>query len=154
RADAELIALTKACLAAEMVDRPNDAGAVAKAVTAHQAEVQERLRRAELARKEAEVRMREESKRRRLTAAAAVLILLVILGGFFATYAQYRKTVEKRNEAEGLAEEKGQLADQNGNLAVENGKLAAEKTQEATRANEALHEAQREEALLTFHQGQ
>jgi WD40 repeat protein len=115
--DAQLIALTKMCIAAEMADRPNDAGAVAKAVTAHQAEVQEDLRRAELALKEADVRAREEHKRRRLTAAAAVLILAVFLGGFFATYAQYRKTVEKRNEAEGLAEEKGKLADANATLA-------------------------------------
>ncbi len=82
-AEEELVRLAKACLAAEPERRPADAGAVAAAVGAYQAGVQERLRRAELARTAAEVRAAEERKRRRLgvglTAAAAALLLL--LGG-------------------------------------------------------------------------
>src|SRR5262249_13088791 len=49
-ADAEPVALAKACLAPEPKGRPRDAAAVAAAVTAYQAGVQERLRQAELAR--------------------------------------------------------------------------------------------------------
>src|SRR5262249_33019778 len=41
-ADAELVALAKACLAPEAVARPRDAGAVAATVTAYQNAVQER----------------------------------------------------------------------------------------------------------------
>src|SRR5438552_1523327 len=48
-ADAELVALVCACLAAEPADRPRDAGAVRDRVTAYLAGVQERMRRAELA---------------------------------------------------------------------------------------------------------
>ena len=48
-ADAELIALTKACLAPEASDRPKDAQAVADGLTAYLDGVQERLRQAELA---------------------------------------------------------------------------------------------------------
>jgi signal transduction histidine kinase len=47
RADAGLIALSRRCLASEMGLRPDDASVVAKAVAAYQADVQERLRKAE-----------------------------------------------------------------------------------------------------------
>ena len=47
-ADAELVALARDCLAAEPEDRPRDARAVADAVAAYLAGVQERLRAAEL----------------------------------------------------------------------------------------------------------
>src|SRR6516225_1889014 len=48
-ADAELIALTKTCLAPEAIDRPKDAQAIAEALTGYLDGVQERLRQAELA---------------------------------------------------------------------------------------------------------
>jgi tetratricopeptide (TPR) repeat protein len=63
-ADAELVALCRDCLAAAPEGRPHDAGAVAARVAAHQAAVQERLRRAELERAEARVQAEEECKRR------------------------------------------------------------------------------------------
>src|SRR5262249_51106489 len=47
-ADGELIDLAKACLAREMRARPRDAAVAAAKVKAYQAQVQERLRRAEL----------------------------------------------------------------------------------------------------------
>src|SRR5262249_12256934 len=81
-ADAELIALTKTCLAAEAIDRPKDAQAVADGLTAYQSGVQERLRQAELAEAEAKAKAVEEAKRRRLTLAlAATVLLAVTLGG-------------------------------------------------------------------------
>src|SRR5205085_3255438 len=60
-ADAELVTLTLACLAAEPVDRPRDAGAVATALTAYLDGVQARLRQAELAEAEARTRAAEEA---------------------------------------------------------------------------------------------
>ena len=81
-ADAELTALTKACLAPEAIDRPKDAQAVADALTAYLDGVQERLHKAELAEAEAKTKAVEEAKRRRLTLALASTVLLATaLGG-------------------------------------------------------------------------
>jgi tetratricopeptide (TPR) repeat protein len=81
-ADAELIALAKTCLAAEAIDRPKDAQAVADGLTAYLNGVQERLHQAELAEAEAKAKAVEEAKRRRLTLALAATVLLALtLGG-------------------------------------------------------------------------
>ncbi len=80
-ADPELIALTTACLAPEAVDRPNDAQAVAEALTAYLDGVQYRLRKAELAEAEAKAKAVEEAKRRRLTLALASTVLLAMVFG-------------------------------------------------------------------------
>ena len=81
-ADAELIALTTACLAPEAVDRPKDAQEVAGALTAYLDGVQDRLHQAELAEAEAKAKAVEEAKRRRLTLALASMVLLAMaLGG-------------------------------------------------------------------------
>ena len=74
-ADAELIALTKACLAPEAIDRPKDAQAVADALTAYLDGVQERLQAAERERAVAEAREVEERKRRRVQLALAAAVL-------------------------------------------------------------------------------
>jgi tetratricopeptide (TPR) repeat protein len=90
-ADAELVALAKACLAPARQERPADAGAVAQRVAGYQAGVQERLRQAELERARAEVQAAEERrraevqaaeqrKRRRLRRALGGLVLGVLLG--------------------------------------------------------------------------
>jgi serine/threonine-protein kinase len=80
-ADAALVALCRECLAPEREGRPRNAEAVAKRLAAYEAEVQERLRRAEVERAAAQVKAQEERKRRRLTLALAALVLLVVLGG-------------------------------------------------------------------------
>jgi serine/threonine-protein kinase len=96
-ADAELIALTNACLSPEAIDRPKDAQAVTVALTAYLDGVQERLHRAELdkvaalaradeeihTRRMAEAKTIEERKRRRaqLALAAAVTALFGTVGG-------------------------------------------------------------------------
>jgi len=69
--DAELAALVQCCLRTEPEDRPRDAGEVARRLTAYLAGVQERLRRAELARVEAQARAEEEAKQRTLADALA-----------------------------------------------------------------------------------
>ena len=87
--DAELIALARACLAAELEDRLRHAGDVTTRINTYHAGVQERLRRAEIASAveraradEANKRARVEQDRLRLTVAlAAALLGLTILGG-------------------------------------------------------------------------
>jgi tetratricopeptide (TPR) repeat protein len=59
-AEAALAALCKGCLSAERERRPRDAGALAERVAAYRAEVQQRLRRAELERAAAEARAEAE----------------------------------------------------------------------------------------------
>jgi serine/threonine-protein kinase len=95
-ADAELVALAKACLAADQADRPRDATAVAAAVLAYRDGVQERLRAAEMARVEAETKAAEERKRRRVEVglAAALLGLAVLIGGSSA-YEIHRRAVQQ-----------------------------------------------------------
>jgi serine/threonine-protein kinase len=81
-ADAELLALTQACLSPEASDRPRDARAVADALTTYLDGVQARLRQAEVAEAEARARAAEEVKRRWVTLALAVTALLAVtLGG-------------------------------------------------------------------------
>jgi serine/threonine-protein kinase len=86
-ADADLVTLCKLCLAAERGDRPRDGGGVADSVSAYQAEVQERLRRAELERAAADAREQEarataaaERKARRRTRALAAAVVLLVAG--------------------------------------------------------------------------
>ena len=92
--DAELIALTKGCLAAELEDRPRHAGEVAARINAYQTGVQERLRLAEIARAEEKARAEEATKRARVerdrlrltVGLAASLLALVTLGGLGAAW--------------------------------------------------------------------
>jgi serine/threonine-protein kinase len=100
-ADGELIALAKSCLAPDPSQRPADAGAVARAVLAYQAGVQERLRKAEVERAAAAVEARAERKRRRLQLSliGAVLALMLLGGGAWFYLAQERAQQERRTLA-------------------------------------------------------
>jgi serine/threonine-protein kinase len=99
-ADAELLRLAQACLAAEPEDRPRDAGAVARELTAYLAGVQERLRQAGLERAAAETRVAEERKRRRVkTALATALLALMAVGGGTGWWWQ-RQRAERRQGVE------------------------------------------------------
>jgi tetratricopeptide (TPR) repeat protein len=104
-ADAELVALARACLAAEAADRPRDAGEVAARVTAYRTGVEQRLRQAEVERAAAQARAEEarakavaERRARRLTLGfvAAVLALVVVsaAGGLWA-----QRVAAERHEA-------------------------------------------------------
>src|SRR5262249_4731327 len=90
-ADAELIELARGCLAPVATDRPRDAGAVARAMTAYLAGVQERLRAAELARVEAQARTVEERKRRTIQFRMAAGILLTLSAGIAGVATQWNR---------------------------------------------------------------
>src|SRR5262249_19853735 len=82
-ADPAQVRLARGCLAAAPEERPRDAGGVAEAVTAYQASVEERLRKAEGEQAQAQVKSGEERKRRRLRlplAAATMAVLALVLG--------------------------------------------------------------------------
>jgi len=64
RVDLELAALAGDCLAREAEDRPRHAGLVAQRLTTYRAEVENKLRAAEIARATEEARAEEEAKRR------------------------------------------------------------------------------------------
>jgi serine/threonine-protein kinase len=92
KADAELLALARDCLASAPADRPRDAGVVAARLRAYLTGVQDRLHAAELARVAAQARAAEESRRRRLTVAlaASLLGMALLIGGGWAWAARQR----------------------------------------------------------------
>ncbi|HET6162839.1 MAG TPA: protein kinase [Planctomycetota bacterium] len=78
-ADAELVALARACLAADPAARPRDARDVATSVSAHRAALGERARAAEIAAAAATAKAGEERRARRLTTALALTIVAALL---------------------------------------------------------------------------
>ncbi len=103
--DPELIALAKRCLAPAREARPRDAQQVAAAVTAYLNGVAEKLKRAELARVEAQARAEEERKRRRLTIGlAASALALAGLGGGSWLVAERSRTERRAAVAQALGE--------------------------------------------------
>ena len=118
-ADKELIELAKWCLSARAEDRPANGAAVAEAVAAYRAGVDERLRRAEQeraaaeakaaeehnTRREAEAREREQRKRRRVELALAGFVILVAVGGGIAA-TEIQKESDRREAEKRLTEER------------------------------------------------
>jgi WD40 repeat protein/serine/threonine protein kinase len=129
-ADPELVVLAKWCLARERLDRPQDAGEVAKAVTSHLEEAEDRARQAELervrvegeravaeakaleernTRREAEARgaaerarVKEQRKRRRVQLAlvGAVLGVFVLAGFGVGLWGLWQAAKSARGDAE------------------------------------------------------
>jgi serine/threonine-protein kinase len=94
-ADAELIRLAKTCLSPDRDSRPRDGRAVAEAVAAYQAGVQERLRAAELETARVTARAAAERKTRRRTVVMAAALLLLVLGGSGAGLWWYEHRAEQ-----------------------------------------------------------
>ena len=114
-AEPELVALCKKCLAFEPADRPADAGAVAAAVAGLRAAADERARRAELERVQAEgetrealARAAEQRRRRRILLTASEIIALVFLAGFAGVAWQWRQAERQKDIAQ--AAERGEAA--------------------------------------------
>src|SRR5262249_45480554 len=121
-ADPGLVALCKRCLAPDPADRPADAGAVARAVAGLRAAADERARRAELDRvqaegeaREARARSAEQRRRRRLLLAASGIIALLLLAGLSVSLWQVRRAIE----AEAAANTNADQARENARIARE-----------------------------------
>jgi serine/threonine-protein kinase len=100
-ADADLIALTKACLSPEAIDRPKDAQAVADALTAYLNGVQERAQAAQRERAVAVARAVEERRRRKVQLALAASVLaLLTLGGLGTAYYLQQRAERAEQQAE------------------------------------------------------
>jgi serine/threonine-protein kinase len=107
-ADAELVALAEACLAARPEDRPADAAAVARAIGDYQAGVEQRLRQAEQER----ARATEERRRRRVQLAlAGALLGLLTVGAGSALYVQHLRARRVFEQTVGVETARDQAAD-------------------------------------------
>jgi tetratricopeptide (TPR) repeat protein/tRNA A-37 threonylcarbamoyl transferase component Bud32 len=114
-ADRELVAICKGCLAAEPVERPRNAGAVADALQSYRVAAEERARRAELdrvraegERAKAELQVAEQRKRRKVQLALlAAGLLLVTGGGAFAWWENDQSNKRRIEETLQAGETKG-----------------------------------------------
>jgi tetratricopeptide (TPR) repeat protein len=99
-ADVEIIVLTKSCLAAEAIDRPKDAQAVADGLSYYQGGVQERLQAAQRERAVAVARESEQRKRRKVQLAlAAAVVALLVGGGAFAWWRNAQVQASRERDA-------------------------------------------------------
>jgi tetratricopeptide (TPR) repeat protein/tRNA A-37 threonylcarbamoyl transferase component Bud32 len=146
-ADAELIELTKSCLAPAPKDRPRDAGVVLAGLTAYVTGAERRLREAGLAMARAETIAAEERKRRIMAVALAVSVLTTgVLGvGGWAWMSK-----ERLSRVEAVSDEVNGALD-----------FAARKREQARSASDtdrtlwvqAIEAARRAESLLTRDEG-
>jgi serine/threonine-protein kinase len=145
-AEAELVHLAKACLAAEPACRPPNAGEVAEAVRAYRAGVEERLRAAERGRAAAQARAEEarktaaaERRAQRLLAGAALAVLLLIVGiGSSVWWLRQRQLMADTASSSAMAEARLLLEQARAAPLADDGKL-----------REALEAANRAEQLAS-----
>lgn len=104
-ADPDIIDLAKRCLAIHRVDRPRDAGEVAKEVARLRAAADERAKAAELVRAKAEVQVAEQRRRRRITLVASSLVVLALVCGLAASLWGMWHAAEKEKDALNSAQE-------------------------------------------------
>jgi serine/threonine protein kinase len=104
-ADPDIIELAKRCLAVHRVDRPRDAGEVAKEVARLRAAADERAKAAELVRAKAEVQVAEQRRRRRITLVASSLVVLALVCGLAASLWGMWHAAEKEKDALNSAQE-------------------------------------------------
>jgi tetratricopeptide (TPR) repeat protein len=116
-ADAELVAVTTACLDLDPEKRPTDARQVATRIAAYRLGVEERLQQAETAKTEALVREAEGRKRRRAMQWAGGVIAGVLLAGIVGTSLGMNEARRQEGVAKFEAREKGKaLNDSQANL--------------------------------------
>jgi tetratricopeptide (TPR) repeat protein len=129
-ADAELIGLTKLCLAAEAMDRPKDAQAVANGLMDYLSGVQERLQAAEREQAVAAVRDALQRKKRKVQLALAGAVALLLLGGGAFGWWQTKQAGDRRLADERAAAEVARL----------DGERKAERAQRQFEAAERVRE--------------
>lgn len=148
-AERGLIDLARRCLAPEQEDRPADGRVVAAEVARIRQAAEERARRAELERAEAQVRAAEQGKRRRLLLRAAVLTAAILLLGLIGTTAGYLQA-ERAAQQERLARQEAQLRRRQAEEARQRAEQAAEREEQARHtAERRLQQLARSNELLT-----
>jgi tetratricopeptide (TPR) repeat protein len=110
-ADADLVRLARVCLSVEAGARPRDGGAVATAMAAYFASVQERLQAAERQRVAAEAKAAEQKRRRRVQLALAAAVALLLLGGGAFAWWSDHQAAERRREEDRIKAESQQQQD-------------------------------------------
>jgi predicted Zn-dependent protease len=151
-ADAELIALARDCLSAEPNDRPEDASVVEKRLTDYLASVEERLRKAKVARQ----------RMLWLAVGLASTLLALVIASLFAWQAQEAKLKRLEAERDRLAAqqayeaEKRQHAIDRALTAAMSGDLdAAERaTAEAEQAGASVGQVHMLRGQIALHRGQ
>lgn len=163
RADPEVVAIARRCLAVDPNDRYEDARQLAAVVSDYRQSVARRLREAETERAEARIREAEQRKRRRqLTWASSAIILSLSVGMIVSLLqmrrAQQAETKARQNELQALANEAKANQERNAKDAALRAEkeAVAERTHalEAEKAAKELAEKRRSmaEASLRFAQ--
>ncbi len=110
-ADAELVALAKWCLRPAPAERPANGKAVADAVAAYRARVEERLHRAHAERAAAEVKAAEQKRKRRWQLAAFAVGTLLLAGTAVALWWDDKQaTARKQEQADRARDEHDRLS--------------------------------------------
>jgi serine/threonine protein kinase len=130
-ADADLVQLTKRCLAANQEERPRNARNVATAMTEYLTSVAERKRAAELTAAKAKARAASERKARHLTLGlAAVLLVGTTVVTIFGVQAhKAREKAEESANNEGIANGKLRTANEQLTTAIDQVKLQEKKVE-------------------------
>ena len=126
-ADAKLVSLCRSCLSATAVDRPEHAGVVAREIGEHFANVQQRVKAAEIELRETEVRANEETKRRKTFSRMLMLVAGVFAIGLAGVLWQWSKA----KTAQGLAEKSAVKSMADATAAEKSRKEAVEAKKEA-----------------------
>jgi tetratricopeptide (TPR) repeat protein/predicted Ser/Thr protein kinase len=134
-ADAELVAVAKRCLLPDASARFADGKAVAEAVAAYRAGVEERLRGAERDRAVHEAEAREQRKRRKVQLALVTSVLLMGVGVGAVAWWQ-----DHQNNARKLADEQAEAERQRveGDRKATEARLAAEQQIQAAQAQRGI----------------
>jgi serine/threonine protein kinase len=129
--DQELREIAIQCLSTDQAKRPRNAGEIADLVSNYLSSVQDRLRKTEIAKLEAQARAEEELRRRKLHyLIAIILVLCVICSGVAASYFHR------------LQQAQSQLLDDKSELAERNKALADDREVERIAAMEAKKDAE------------
>ena len=99
-ADAKLVSLCRRCLSPMAAARPKHAGIIANEVSEHFANVQQRVKAAEIELRETEVRAKEEVKRRKAFSRMLMLVVGVFALGVAGIIWQWSEALSAKNLAE------------------------------------------------------
>jgi serine/threonine protein kinase/Flp pilus assembly protein TadD len=152
-AEGELVRLAGKCLAPAPEDRPADAAALAEAVASYQADLQQRLKQAEIDQAAAQARWSAERKRRRTGRALAAVSLLFVLSaaaaGVWYFWDQAARAEERTRREAARAWRQAREDAQKEKLAREVGAALREEGQERARLQQRLTDSRQVHVLLS-----